>query len=124
MHAIKTTFAALLIAAFALPAAAQDAMAPATDAMAPATDAMAPMAPAMDAMAPQAMLSDADFEKCLTEAAALTFAEAMTAATVACHGLHEGMDVIGAIRSLGMDQKMEANPMAPDAMGGAMAPAM
>jgi len=30
------------------------------------------------------------------------------------------MDVIGAIRSLGMDEKMEANPMA----GGAMAPAM
>lgn len=108
MQSIETTaLAALLITAFALPGIAQDAM-----------------APAADAMAPQGMLSDVDFEKCLTEAAALTFPEAMTAATVACHGLHEGMDVIGAIRSLGMDSKMEANPVAPDAMDGAMAPAM
>lgn len=122
MQSIKTTaLAALLITAFALPGIAQDAMAPAADAMAPATDAMAP---ATNTMAPQGMLSDVDFEKCLTEAAALTFPEAMTAATVACHGLHEGMDVIGAIRSLGMDSKMEANPMASDAIGGAMAPAM
>lgn len=98
-----------------LPALAEDAMAPATD-----------------AMAPTKMLSDADAELCLTQAAAITFPEAMTAATVACNGMHQGMDVIGAIRSLGMDEKMEANPMAPnamgggamnsDAMGGAMAP--
>lgn len=76
-------------------------------------------------MAPQAMLSQGDFDKCLTEAAALSFPEAMTAATVACHGLHDGMDVLGAIRSLGMDEAMEINPMAPNAMsGGAMTPAL
>ncbi|WP_449395057.1 hypothetical protein [Devosia riboflavina] len=107
MHAIKTmTIAVLLTAAVALPGHAEDAMAPNTM--------------AMDAMAPAEMISDTDLETCLTQAAAITFADAMTAATVACHGLHEGMDVIGAIRSLGMDEKMEANPMA----GGAMAPAM
>ena len=111
MHVFKMfTLAALMVAGAALPVFAEDAMAPATDAM----------APAMDAMAPQAMISNADLELCLTQAASITFAEAMTAATVACNGLHEGMDVMGAIRSLGMDEKMEANPMA----GGAMAPAM
>lgn len=103
MHVFKTITLAALMVAGAAPAYAQDAM-----------------APAMDAMAPQAMISNADLELCLTQAAAITFAEAMTAATVACNGLHEGMDVMGAIRSLGMDGKMEANPMA----GGAMAPAM
>ncbi|KFL28356.1 hypothetical protein JP75_24745 [Devosia riboflavina] len=111
MHVFKTiTLAALMVGGAAVPVFAEDAMAPALDAMAPATDAMAP----------QAMISNADLELCLTQAAAITFPEAMTAATVACNGLHEGMDVIGAIRSLGMDEKMEANPMA----GGAMAPAM
>lgn len=100
MHVFKTITLAALMVAGAAPVFAEDAMAP--------------------AMAPQAMISDADLELCLTQAAAITFAEAMTAATVACNGLHEGMDVIGAIRSLGMDEKMEANPMA----GGAMAPAM
>lgn len=104
MYAFKTiAIAALMVAGAALPVFAEDAM-----------------APAMDAMAPQAMISNADLELCLTQAAAITFAEAMTAATVACNGLHQGMDVMGAIRSLGMDEKMEANPMA----GGAMAPAM
>ncbi|MGV3577273.1 MAG: hypothetical protein ACO1O4_19270 [Devosia sp.] len=104
MHAFKTTaIAALMVGGAALPVFAEDAMAPATD-----------------AMAPEAMISNADLELCLTQAAAITFAEAMMAATVACNGLHEGMDVMGAIRSLGMDEKMEANPMA----GGAMAPAM
>ena len=100
MHVFKTITLAALMVAGAAPVFAEDAMAP--------------------AMAPQAMISDADLELCLTQAAAITFEEAMTAATVACNGLHEGMDVIGAIRSLGMDEKMEANPMA----GGAMAPAM
>lgn len=100
MHVFKTITLAALMVAGAAPVFAEDAMAP--------------------AMAPQAMISDADLELCLTQAAAITFAEAMTAATVACNGLHEGMDVIGAIRSLGMDEKMEANPVA----GGAMAPAM
>ncbi len=113
MKAFQTLAAAAILSLSAgLPALAQDAMAPATDAMAPATDAMAPTE----------MLSDADFELCLTQAAALTFPEAMTAATVACNGMHQGMDVLGAIRSLGMDETMEANPMAPNAMGGAMAP--
>lgn len=106
MNAFQTFAAATIVSLSAgLPALAQDAMAPATD-----------------AMAPKAMLSDADFELCLTQAAAISFPEAMTAATVACNGMHQGMDVIGAIRSLGMDEKMEANPMAPNAMGGAMAP--
>ncbi|CAN7416221.1 hypothetical protein [Devosia sp. LjRoot3] len=103
MHVFKTITLAALMVAGAAPVFAEDAM-----------------APAMDAMAPQAMISDADLELCLTQAAAITFEEAMTAATVACNGLHEGMDVMGAIRSLGMDEKMEANPIA----GGAMAPAM
>ena len=104
MHAFKTiAIAALMTAGAALPVFAEGAM-----------------APAMDVMAPEAMISNADLELCLTQAAAITFAQAMTAATVACNGLHEGMDVMGAIRSLGMDEKMEANPMA----GGAMAPAM
>lgn len=103
MQVFKTITLAALMLAGAAPVFAEDAM-----------------APAMDAMAPQAMISDADLELCLTQAAAIAFEEAMTAATVACNGLHEGMDVIGAIRSLGMDEKMEANPMA----GGAMAPAM
>lgn len=103
MHVFKTITLAALMVAGAAPVFAEDAM-----------------APAMDAMSPQAMISDADLELCLMQAAAITFAEAMTAATVACNGLHEGMDVIGAIRSLGMDEKMEANPVA----GGAMAPAM
>lgn len=111
MNAFQTLAAATILSLSAgLPALAQDAMAPATDAMASTTN----------------MLSDADYELCLTQAAAITFPEAMTAATVACNGMHEGMDVLGAIRSLGMDEKMEANPMAPSAMGGdamgAMAP--
>lgn len=111
MHVFKMMgLVALMVGGAAAPVFAEDAMAPASDAM----------APAMDAMAPQAMISNADLELCLTQAAAITFAEAMTAATVACNGLHEGMDVMGAMRKLGMDEKMEANPMA----GGAMAPAM
>lgn len=88
------------IAGFTLAAApsfAEDAMAPATNAMAPA-GAMAAM-------------SDADFKLCNEQAATMTFPEVRQAALVACHGLHEGMDVMGAIKSLGM----ETDAMAPAA---------
>jgi hypothetical protein len=105
----RISFAAITMLAFAAPALAEEAMS--TDAM--ATDATAP---AMSAMAP---MSDADFELCQQQAATLTFPEAMRAAMVACHGLHEGMDVMAAIDTLGMGDAM----MGSDAMaGGTMAP--
>lgn len=69
-----------------------------------AEDAMAPAG----AMAP---MSDADFKLCNEQAATMTFPEAMHAAMAACHGLHEGMDVMGAIKSLGM----QTDAMAPAA---------
>lgn len=102
------SFAAVAaLALSATPSFAEDAMAPASDAMAPAMGAMAPM-------------SDADFDLCQGQAATLTFPEAMRAAMLACHGLHQGMDVMAAIDSLGMDGAM----MATDAMApaDAMAP--
>jgi len=113
MHAIKTTaFAALLIAAFALPAAAQDAMAPATDAMAPATDAMAPMAPAMDAMAP--MMSDADLAMCIEQATAITFPDVAMVAEQACHTMHNGHSPMAG-DAMGSDA-MSTDAMSTDAM--------
>jgi hypothetical protein len=72
-----------------------------------AEDAMAP-AGAMSAMTP---MSDGDFKLCNEQAATMTFPEARQAALAACHGLHEGMDVMGAIKSLGM----ETDAMAPAA---------
>lgn len=91
----KTALAAAILLSFAAaPAAfAQNAMAPATGAMAPATDAMAPaagaMAPATGAMAPatgaMAPMSEADLKKCLEHAGTVTPADAMKAATEACH---------------------------------------
>ena len=89
-------------------------MAPAAGAM--ANDAMAPagamdaMAPA-DAMGPMTPISDADYKSCNEQAATMTFPAAMQAAMAACHGLHQGMDVMGAIKSLGM----ETGAMAPAA---------
>jgi len=94
--------AATLTLALASPGFAQDAMATDAmhaDAMAPATDVMAPM-------------SDADFELCQQQAATLSFPEVMRAAMLACHGLHQGMDVMAAIDALDMDDAM----MATDAM--------
>jgi hypothetical protein len=103
----KLSAIAVAVLMLAVPAMAEDAMAPAADAMAPAADAMAP---AMEAtMTP---ISDADFDKCMAEAKMMSFDAAMAAASAACHGLHQGMDVMGAIE----------NAMGDDAMG-AMAPA-
>ncbi|KFC63496.1 hypothetical protein FF80_03221 [Devosia sp. LC5] len=107
------TLSLATIAAFtfaAAPGFAQDAMAPAGGAMAPAGDAMAP-AGAMDAMGPMTPISDADFKLCSEQAATMTFPEAMQAAMAACHGLHQGMDVMGTIKSMGM----ETDAMAPAA---------
>jgi len=86
---------------------------------------------AEESMAPHKTISDAELTTCLEEARAISFHEAMVAATVACRGLHVGMDVLGGIRSLGMGEAMEENPVANgdmmmrgDAMmgGDAMAP--
>jgi pentapeptide MXKDX repeat protein len=109
--------AALLLAVAATPGFAQDAMA--TDAM--ATDAMATDAMAGDAMATDAMagdmmaMSDDELALCLEQAGAITFPAVMEAATAACHGVHNGMDVMGAIEQLGMDA-MSGDAMASDAM--------
>lgn len=100
------TLSLAAIAAFtfaAAPSFAEDAMAPAAGAM--ANDAMAPA----DAMGPMTPISDADFKLCTEQAATMTFPEAMQAAMTACHGLHRGMDVMGAIKSLGI----ETDAMAP-----------
>ncbi len=101
-HTLRTLSLAA-IAAFAFAAApsfAEDAMAPAGGAMAPA-DAMGPMTP----------ISDADYKLCNEQAGTITFPEAMQAAMAACHGLHQGMDVMGAMKSMGM----ETGAMAPAA---------
>jgi|GEM_PF-1980931 len=108
------SLAALVAASFTLalasPGFAQDAMA--TDAMAPDAMHADAMAPATDVMAP---MSDADFELCQQQAATVSFPEAMRAAMVACHGLHQGMDVMAAIDALGMDDDamMATDAMAP-----------
>ncbi|WP_375452534.1 hypothetical protein [uncultured Devosia sp.] len=72
---------------------------------------------AEDAMAPAVLapISDADFALCNQQAGAITFPAAMQAALAGCHGLHEGMDVMGAIDSLGMegDAMAPADAMAP-----------
>ena len=94
-HTLRTLSLAA-IAAFtfaAAPSFAEDAMAPA--------DAMGPMTP----------ISDADYKLCNEQAATMTFPEAMQAAMAACHGLHQGMDVMGAMKSMGM----ETGAMAPAA---------
>ena len=91
---------ALVPAAFA-----QDAMAPAPDAMAPASAMMA----GEPTMPP---ISDEDFELCMKQAAGITFPAAMQAAAAACHGLHQGMDVMGAIDAMGVG----TDAMATDAM--------
>ncbi|UXN68396.1 hypothetical protein N8A98_14115 [Devosia neptuniae] len=110
-HTLRTLSLAA-IAAFtfaAVPSFAEDAMAPAGGAMAPA-GAMGAMAPA-DAMGPMTPISDADYKLCNEQAATMTFPEAMQAAMAACHGLHQGMDVMGAMKSMGM----ETGAMAPAA---------
>lgn len=110
-HTLRT-FSFAAIAAFifaAAPSFAEDAMAPAGGAMAPA-GAMDAMAPA-DAMGPMTPISDADFKLCNEQAGTMTFPEAMQAAMAACHGLHQGMDVMGAMKSMGM----ETGAMAPAA---------
>jgi hypothetical protein len=116
-HTLRTfSFAAIAAFAFAFAAApsfAEDAMAPAGGAMAPAAGAMAPadaMAPA-EAMGPMTPISDADYKLCNEQAGTMTFPEAMQAAMAACHGLHQGMDVMGAMKSMGM----ETGAMAPAA---------
>ena len=97
-----TLSCALMPAAFA-----QDAMA--TDAMAPAT------------MTP---ITDAELATCLEQAATLTFPAVAYAATAACHGLHQGMDVMGAVRSMSENNAMATDAMSTDAMAtDAMAPA-
>lgn len=104
---------ALVPAAFA-----QDAMAPATDAMAPAAGAMMAGEPTMPP------ISDEDFALCMEQAGAITFPAAMQAAAAACHGLHMGMDVMGAMEAMGVDDAMGAGAMGGDAMStDAMAPA-
>lgn len=95
---------------------AQDAMAPATDAMAPAADAMM----AGDAMTPtMTPITDDEYKLCMEQAGGITFEAAMQAAAAACHGLHMGMDVMGAMEAMGM------GPMGGDAMApaDAIAPA-
>ena len=75
-----------------------------------------------DAMTPRAMtpISDKDYELCVEQASTLTFPAAMRAAGAACHGLHQGMDVMGAMDAM----EVEHGAMAPDAMApDAMAPA-
>ncbi len=108
-HTLRTLSLAA-IAAFtfaAAPSFAEDAMAPAGGAMAPAAGAMAPAG----AMGPMTPISDADYKLCNEQAATMTFPEAMQAAMAACHGLHQGMDVMGAMKSMGM----ETGAMAPAA---------
>lgn len=110
------SLAAITAIAFTVaPAAfAQDAMS--TDAM--ATDAMAPAA----ATTP---LTDDEFKLCMEQAGGITFPAAQLAAATACHGLHQGADVMGAIESLGLgEMSSPADAMATDAMAtDAMAPA-
>lgn len=97
-----------------------------------AQDAMATDAMASDAMAPAAMtpLTDEEFNLCMSQAAGITFPAAQHAAATACHGLHHGMDVMGAIESLGLgemsspEDAMGTDAMSTDAMStDAMAPA-
>ena len=96
---------ALVPAAFA-----QDAMAPTPDAMAPASAMMA----GEPTMPP---ISDEDFELCMKQAGGITFPAAMQAAAAACHGLHRGMDVMGAMEAMGVGtDAMSGGAMATDAM--------
>ncbi|WP_156460341.1 hypothetical protein [Devosia sp. Root635] len=91
---------ALIPAAFA-----QDAITPAPDAMAPASAMMA----GEPTMPP---ISDEDFALCMQQAGGITFPAAMQAAAAACHGLHMGMDVLGAMEAMGADA-MATDAMAP-----------
>ena len=86
------------------------------------TLAFVPAGFAQDAMATDAManaemtpITDDELNLCLEQAGGITFPAAQHAATAACHGLHQGMDVMGAI-----ENAMGADPMAP---ADAMAPA-
>ena len=94
--------------------------------------ALVPAAFAQDAMATDAMASGAmtpltedEFKLCMEQAGGITFPAAQHAAATACHGLHAGMDVMGAIESLGLGEMASPDAMAADAMApaGAMAPA-
>ncbi|MCR6672345.1 hypothetical protein [Devosia ginsengisoli] len=98
-----------------VPAAlAQDAMTPAPDAMAPAAGAMMAGEPTLPP------ISDEDYTLCMKQAGGITFPAAMQAAAAACHGLHMGMDVMGAMQAMGVG----TNAMGSDAMAtDAMAPA-
>ena len=83
---------------------------------------MAPAPDAMGAMAPMTTISDEELALCLEQAANITFPEAKAAADAGCHGLHQGMDVMGALESLGAHD-MGGDAMGSDAMGtDAMAP--
>lgn len=80
-----------------------------------AQDAMAPAGGAMmsgDAMAP---MSDDDLKLCLEQAAGITFAQAMEAATAACHGMHNGMmgDAMAPDAMAPADAMVPADAMAP-----------
>ena len=108
------TIATLLTAALSASALGQDAMA--TDAMAGdamATDAMSGEMMADDMMADDMMaMSDDELALCLEQAAAITFPVVAEAAAAACHGVHDGMDVMGAIEKFSMEA-MSGDAMAP-----------
>jgi len=111
--------AATLSLALAPAAFAQDGIA--TDAMAPASGAMM----AGDAMTPtMTPITDDEYKLCIEQAGGITFPAAMQAAAAACHGLHQGMDVMGAMEAMGMGP-MGGDAMTPDTMApaDAMAPA-
>ena len=82
-----------------------------------AQDAMSSDAMASGAMTP---ISDEDYALCMEQANTMTFPAAARAAGAACDGLHEGMDVMGAMDAM----EAEGGSMGPDAMApAAMAPA-
>lgn len=93
---------AVLALAGAPAAWAQDAMK--ADAMKPDAMAAAPMAP----------MTDDEFKLCQEQAGTITFPVVQHVAMKACEGLHDGMDVMGTMNSMGMG--MDGGAMAPDAM--------
>ncbi|WDR05023.1 hypothetical protein PSQ90_12065 [Devosia rhodophyticola] len=76
--------AVLLVASMTAGASAQDAMK--SDAM--AGDAMKGGAMATEAMGVMGMMSEADFELCLEQVDAITFAEVKKVASEACNSMH------------------------------------
>ena len=110
--------AATLSLALVSASLAQDAMA--TDAM--ASDAMAPAGDAMmagDAMAPTLTpLTDDEFKLCIEQAGGITFPATKASAEAACKGLHQGMDVMATLESMGM-AATGGDAMASDAMAAA-----